>query len=135
MRHGFKLMVAAAAFAMCTGCGRSDLPELADVEGTVKLDGQPVSNVLVSFYPQGGGRPGTGVTDEQGHYELTYVGGESGTKPGASRVEVTMIWPDGEPTPGVKDKVPTAYQGMSSSLSFDVKAGEDNVYDIEMTSK
>jgi hypothetical protein len=135
MRHGFKLMAAAAAFAMCAGCGGRDLPDLAEVEGTVKLDGQPVSNVLVSFYPQEGGRPGTGVTDDQGHYELVYVDGENGTKPGMNRVEVTMIWPDGEPSPGVKDKVPPAYQGMNSSLSFDVKAGEDNVYNIDRTSK
>ena len=135
MRHGFKLMAAAAAFAMCAGCGRDDLPDLAEVEGTVKLDGEPVSNVLVSFYPQDGGRPGSGVTDDQGHYELVYTDGENGTKPGMNRVEVTMIWPDGEPTPGVEDKVPPAYQGMNSTLSLDVKAGEDNVFDIDMNSK
>ena len=134
MRHGFKLMAAAAAFAMCAGCGRGDLPDLAEVEGTVKLDGQPLPNVLVSFYPQDGGRPGSCVTDDQGHYELDYVDGEKGTKPGMNRVEVTMVWPDGEPTPGVKDTVPAKYQGIGSSLSLDVKAGESNVYDIDMTS-
>ena len=135
MRHGLKLVAAALVISLFAGCGGRDLPELAEVEGTVKLDGQPLPNVLVSFYPQDGGRPGTGVTDEQGHYELTYIDGEEGTKPGTNRVEVTMIWPDGEPTPGVEDKVPAAYQGMKSTLSYDVKAGEDNVYNIEMTSK
>lgn len=135
MRHGLKTIVAAAALALGAGCGGRDLPDLAEVEGTVKLDGQPLPGVLVSFYPQAGGRPGTGETNDQGHYELMYVGGERGTKPGASRVEVTTIWPDGEPTPGVKDKVPAKYQGVDSSLSFDVKAGEDNVYDIDMQSK
>jgi hypothetical protein len=104
------------------------------VEGTVKLDGQPLSNVQVSFYPKNGGRPGTGTTNEEGHYELTYVAGEEGTNVGPNRVEVTMIWPDGEPTPGVKDKVPAIYRGANSPLNFDVKAGEDNVFPIEMTS-
>jgi hypothetical protein len=132
-KHGLQWALAALALALCAGCGGPDLPEIAPVEGKVTLDGQPLPNVLVSFYPQSGGRPGTGVTDADGHYELTYVQGEAGTKLGPSKVEVTTIWPDGEPTPGEKDKVPAAYQGTSSTLSFEVKA-EDNVFDIEMQS-
>lgn len=132
-KAGSRAAFAVLALAFCAGCGGSDLPDLAPVEGTVKLDGQPLSNVLVSFYPQSGGRPGTGETDDRGHYQLMYVQGEEGTKLGPSRVEVTMIWPDGEPTPGVKDKVPAAYQGAKSTLNFDVKAG-DNVFDINMES-
>lgn len=128
-----RMIVAAAALVWFAGCGGRELPELAPVEGTVKLDGQPAPNVQVTFLPDGGGRPSTGTTDDQGHYELTYVAGESGARVGRNKVEVTMIWPDGEPTPGVKDMVPAAYKGTNSTLSFDVKP-EDNVYDIEMKS-
>lgn len=131
--YRFSMIFAALALALTAGCGGRDLPDLAPVTGTVKLDGEPLPNVLVSFYPQSGGRPGTGVTDEQGKYELLYVDREKGTKLGPNRVEVTMMWPDGEPTPGVKDKVPPAYQGANSTLSFEVQAGK-NVYDIDMKS-
>lgn len=132
MTSRYSLAVFAAAMvATMTGCGRSDLPELAPVEGTVTLNGEPLAGVLVSFYPTSGGRPGTGETDEEGHYELTYLYGEEGTKVGQSRVEVTTIWPDGEPTPGEVDRVPAKYQGTSSTLSFDVQPG-DNVFDIAM---
>lgn len=127
------LIVAAGAMTWFAGCGGRELPELAPVEGTVKLDGQPAPNVQVTFLPEGGGRPSTGTTNDEGHYELTYVAGEMGAHLGRNKVEVTMIWPDGEPTPGVKDMVPAAYKGSNSTLSFEVKA-EDNVYDIDMKS-
>lgn len=135
MTKKWKVGAASAALAlMCaTGCGRKDLPELAPVDGTVTLDGQPLPGVLVSFYPKEGGRPGTGETDEEGYYELTYVYGEEGTKLGPNRVEVTTIWPDGEPGEGEEDKVPAQYQGMESTLSFDVKES-DNTFPIELKS-
>jgi len=127
------MAAAVLVLVCCVGCGGRELPALAPVEGKVTLDGAPAAGVQVSFYPTGGGRPSTGTTDEEGAYELTYLAGEEGAMVGPNRVEVTMIWPDGEPTPGVKDKVPRAYQGTNSTLTFDVKA-EDNVYDIPMTS-
>ena len=45
-----------------TGCGRSDIPELGYVEGTVKIDGQPAAGKIVQFYSDEGGRAGTGVS-------------------------------------------------------------------------
>ncbi|MCA9028924.1 MAG: carboxypeptidase regulatory-like domain-containing protein [Planctomycetaceae bacterium] len=125
--------MAVATVVFCFGCGRTDLPELAEVEGTVTLDGQPLEGVLVSFYPADEARPGTGVTDAEGHYELEYLYGEEGTKVGQSRVEVTTIWPDGEPNPGEVDRVPAQYQGRNSILSFNVQP-DDNVFDIPMES-
>lgn len=119
----------------CSGCGGRELPELAPVTGVVKLDGQPLEGVVVSFYPTEGegGRPGTGVTDAEGRYEIMYFEGEEGARVGPNRVEVTMYWPDGEPTPGVKDKVPRGY-GAGSTMTFDVKPDEDNEFNIDMKS-
>lgn len=121
----------ALALSIFAGCGGIELPELAPVEGKVTLDDQPLAGVRVSFYPSSGGKPGTGATDEEGHYELVYTAGEAGTKPGQNRVEVTTIWAAGEQM-DEEDKVPPQYQGRDSTLSFDVKAGEDNVFDISM---
>ncbi|MGD9856121.1 MAG: carboxypeptidase regulatory-like domain-containing protein [Planctomycetaceae bacterium] len=124
----------AAALALCLGCGGREFPELAPVAGTVTLDGQPLEGVLVSFYPMGGegGRPGTDVTDAEGRYELMYFEGEAGARVGPNRVEVTMYWPDGEPSPDIKDKVPRGY-GAGSTMTFEVKPG-DNKFDIDMKS-
>jgi hypothetical protein len=132
-KQGVMTAAAALVLMLSVGCGGRDLPELAPVEGKVTLDGKPVPNVMVQFLPENGGRPSTGTTDDEGHYELTYVAGEMGARLGRNKVEVVMIWPDGEPTPGVKDVVPAAYKGKDTTLSFEVKA-EDNVFDIPMTS-
>ena len=64
------LMVAVVAFV---GCGRSDLPELGEVHGTVTLDGAPLPNAIVNFTPKEAGRPSSGETDENGNYTLLYL--------------------------------------------------------------
>lgn len=114
------------------GCGRSDLPELGTVEGTVKMDGQPLAGRQVQFLPQAGGRPGTGVTDEQGHYELVYTAGVEGTNVGPNRVEITTIWPEGEPKPGERETIPPRYN-TTTELTREVKPGH-NTFDFELTS-
>lgn len=61
--------------ATVVGCGNSDL---GTVTGTVHLDGQPLADAVVTFYPQGvdpaagGGGASYGRTDETGAYELQY---------------------------------------------------------------
>jgi hypothetical protein len=126
----------AVAIAMCLvsgGCGRSDLPELGYVTGTVKLDGKPLPNVMVQFHSDAGGRPGTGMTDSEGNYELVYTTGAKGTKVGPSRVELTTVWPEGEPPPGQKEQIPAKYNS-ASMLKEDVKPGR-NTFDFDLTSK
>lgn len=120
-----------AGLVMLAGCGRRDLPDLAPVSGKVTMDGKPLVGVLVSFYPENG-RPGTAVTDDEGNYELMYIQGERGTKVGMNRIEITTIWPDGEPGPGEKETIPATYN-TNSTLTYDVKPGK-NVHDIELKS-
>jgi hypothetical protein len=115
------------------GCGRGDLPALGDVEGTITLDGQPLENVMVQFHAEKGGRPGSGVTDKNGKYKLAYTADATGTKVGPNRVEISTVWPDGEPGPGEKDKIPPKYNGKSE-LKADVKAGK-NTFDFNLDSK
>lgn len=62
------------------GCGRSDLPELGRVQGTVTLDGKPLSGAAVGFYPLSGGRQALSIIDEDGKYELTFVDGVDGAQ-------------------------------------------------------
>ena len=83
-----------AAIAVCvpvlffSGCGpASDRPELGLVTGTVTLNGEPLSDVVVVFKPDYG-RPARGKTDTDGKYELTYIGRTRGCKVGHNRVEI-----------------------------------------------
>ncbi len=110
------------------GCGRSDLPELGRVQGTVTLDGKPLPGVAVGFYPTSGGRQALAITDKDGKYELKFVEGVSGAKTGLN--EVTVFWPDGStPTAPIPDKY-----NKNSDLKFEVKPGK-NTFDIKMESK
>lgn len=110
-----------------TGCGRSDLPELGRVQGTITLDGKPLPNAAVGFYPLSGGRQALAIIGQDGHYDLTFVDGVSGAKTGMN--EVTVFWPDGS-TPTAR--IPAKYN-KSSEMQFEVKAGK-NTFDIAMES-
>jgi hypothetical protein len=63
--------------AAAVGCGG---PGLAPVTGTVKLNGKPLANVQVEFWPTDASPRSTGATDDAGQYTLTTDGT---AKPGA----------------------------------------------------
>ncbi len=109
------------------GCGRSDLPELGRVQGTVTLDGKPLAGVIVMFQPDAG-RPAVANTDSEGNYELMYTNDTKGATAGQNTVKV--VWPDGAtPTATIPDEY-----GINSTIKKEVKAGK-NTIDIAMESK
>lgn len=67
----FSLLIALVSL-IATGCGKSST--LAEVEGTVKLRGQPLPSVQVEFIPDPAngtkGPRSVGITDESGHFQL-----------------------------------------------------------------
>ena len=73
------------------GCGGvpSDQPETASVTGTVTLNGNPLSNVIVTFSPTGG-RPSVGTTDEYGSYTLQYTAKTPGAVIGEHTVSIAF---------------------------------------------
>jgi hypothetical protein len=84
----FLLCVAAASVA---GCGRSDIPELGTVTGTVMLNNQPLADAIVSFTPQESGRPSSAQTDATGRYSLIYVADVDGAIVGKHSVTVRRV--------------------------------------------
>ncbi|RLS41724.1 MAG: hypothetical protein DWH81_05570 [Planctomycetota bacterium] len=110
----------AALTCMLTGCGGADIPELGDVKGVVKMNGEPVKGIDVVAYPVDG-RPAFGKTDENGAYSLMFKHGISGTKVGQNRISPT--WTNGGPT------VPKEF----TEMMFDIKPGE-NTIDFDMKS-
>lgn len=122
-----------AVFLGSIGCGGADLPELGTVTGKVTLDGKPLAGVMVQFHPLSEGRPGSGVTDKDGNYVLTYDGGAKGTKVGPNKVEINTIWPDGEPEPGQNEQIPAKYNS-ATTLQEVIKKGS-NAFDFALQSK
>ena len=143
-----KLFVAAPVLSVLlftmTGCGSSGaLPELGQVDGTVTLDGQPLTGVEVAFHPLDG-RPAFGTTDAAGRYSLYYKPETPGCKVGKSRVTIGNAEGEGEETelegdelvqtPGKKRPVILARYNVKSELEADVQAGV-NTFDFDLKSK
>lgn len=120
------------------GCGSNDAPNMAEVEGTITLDGKPVRRASVVFTPIGGsiGGPSYGVTDDKGHFVLNYSQSVSGAVVGSHRVTIsTKGWVDLTPAGDEvrsKEIVPAQYN-VSSDLSAEVAPGH-GPYDFALTS-
>lgn len=122
------------------GCGgATDTPELAPVEGTVTLDGQPLPDATVWFNPVGQGRTSTGRTDAQGHFILSYGIDKFGAMIGQHNVRITTLQQGGDENlpdqpKSIPEKVPKNYF-QDGALTADVKAGENNNFDFPLKSK
>jgi len=80
----------ALTLPLCLGCGRGSPP--ATVEGTLRLDGKPLDNCLITFLPEPGqeaDRPhSAGLTDGHGFYRLRWDNQQEGAAIGRHRVTV-----------------------------------------------
>lgn len=108
------------------GCSKSKLPELGQVQGTVTLDGKPLAEAAVSFYPQSGGRTASGQLDAQGKYELTYATGAKGAKIGMNSVCIEYAAETDAKGPPIPE--------YARKLQAEVKAGK-NTFDFPLDSK
>lgn len=117
-----------------TGCGRSG--NVAKVNGTVTLDGAPLSDALVTFSPKQGA-PSRGRTDSSGRYALQYTRDIEGAEIGEHTVSITTASagnPDAEPPVApTPEKVPVKYNAKTE-LTRAVEAGR-NTIDFELDSQ
>jgi hypothetical protein len=115
-----------AACLLLAGCQR-----IADVSGTVRVDGKPAKGLIVVFDPGVTDAPrGVATTGADGGYTIRRLGpgAKSGVPIGSYAVKV-MADADNPASP----KVPTSY-ASGSALSFEVK-GDGNVFDIDISNK
>jgi hypothetical protein len=70
---------------------------MGTVSGVVTLDGRPLPNANVRFFPASG-RPSQAITGEDGSYELSYVGNEKGALVGEHRVTISTYTLDEDRT-------------------------------------
>jgi hypothetical protein len=86
MNHATRLM-ALASLAAILGCGDSDASSRAAVQGSVTLDGQPIAEGSITFFPTGTtAGPSAGGTIENGRYSIPRA---NGVVVGQNRVEIT----------------------------------------------
>ena len=91
MKIFFNIVALCLLVALC-GCGSSTI-KTAPVEGTVTMDGSPLANASIQFYPVDleAGKPGYAKTDASGQYKLSTQLGEpgKGTTPGEYKVTIS----------------------------------------------
>ncbi|QDS86444.1 hypothetical protein EC9_06060 [Rosistilla ulvae] len=132
------ILLATLLLIVSAGCGGGSglvMPETGEVEGIVTMDGQPLPNVSVVFQPQDDpqARASMGVTDEQGHYTLTYHTDKQGALIGSHKVSITTPSDAPDPSGQAKDPIPAKYNSKSE-LVVEVQAGSNDI-PLELTSK
>lgn len=107
-RIGVGTLSGCIAFAAVVGCARPTL-----VEGVVTLDGQPLSNAMVQFFPLGSeGRTAAVQADSSGRYRVNLT-------PHPMRVVISFRKPVAQVNDGTgevtEEVVPKRYSDMSAS--------------------
>lgn len=143
--------LAVLALVLCFGCGhRPSYNPTEFVEGTVTLDGVPIADAEVIFYPVifGTGETASGRTDAKGVYRLSSMKGAPDKGSVAAEYAVTVskyvttkletpyldLKQDALITHESKELLPSAYTEVEfSPLTATVKQGK-NVIDIKLES-
>ena len=134
--------------ALAIGCQptQKKLAATEKVNGSVKLQGEPVEGATVSFQPVGNGTPAVGTTDAQGQYSLTTFLTSDGAVAGSYTVAISKmeksavadsgsgdnyVPPDQNKVPAdPKNLLPAKYANATSSgLTATVVAGS-NTHDF-----
>jgi hypothetical protein len=117
------------------GCGASR--EGVPVSGAVKVKGQPLSDILVTFQPVGGGVGSTGTTGANGEYKLQFADDQQdGAAPGKHQVtfqdllDKPAVDSDAGSTPPSKSRLPRA--ARSAVLEFTVPDGGTDAADFDL---
>ena len=138
------------AVGVAGGCKRT--PACAEVDGLVTLDGDPLPDVVVTFYPVVEGADGkdpandakdklpqsSAATDQAGRYVLKCDTGKPGAVPGKHRVVVTppFVRESDDAPPPTGPKLPLRYASVGQTpLEVEVKAGPRQTIDLPVKTR
>lgn len=147
MRRFLFLQLSLSVLLLCY-CGCSGSPKnVATVEGTVNLDGAPLGQADIMFFPDSGARASAGTTDENGKYKLQYTRRYEGAVVGNHKVTISIVDqgddgryddPGGKKNGGAKTRpktLPRKYTDRDKTeLSKTVESGS-NTINFELKSK
>ena len=109
---------------LLTGCQR-----IADVSGTVRVDGKPAKGLIVVFDPGTNDAPrGVATTGADGGYTIRRLGPGAKTGVPVGRYAVKVMADTDNPN---APKVPPSY-ARGEGLSYEVKGGA-NTFDIDIS--
>lgn len=128
------------------GCRSGNSSKTVKVEGTVTLEGKPLSNATVIFFPAAGQRPANGSTDSIGRFHLSTFQQKDGAVPGEHTVAVVPKDPPPMPgqafaSPGSSNQTAGPYvepfparyhQPSTSGLTATVAADRKNEFAFEL---
>ncbi|WP_145310259.1 peptidase associated/transthyretin-like domain-containing protein [Gimesia fumaroli] len=132
----FLILISLFCLLGCSG-NEKQLPELAEVTGNVTLDGTPLADAIIDFYPQSSqeksnSRTSTGVTDQNGKYTLMYDNATPGALLGDHLVRISKT--DGGAEVAGPEMLPAKYNEGSTLKATVTKAGPNQI-DFELKSK
>jgi glycosidase len=121
------------------GCGSPTIQygslELVEVKGSVKLDGKPLPNALVTFRSDLL-ETSSGQTDADGNYTLMLNSQKSGVTPGEKTVIIVTRFGEGssEGETVTVEKIPDEYN-TNSTLKVIVEKKTNQHFDFNLQSK
>lgn len=119
------LFSAGFAFVVIVGCDSGGHPATTAVYGVLLHHGKPVSDASVNFTPQKG-RSANGVTDAEGHFQLTTFQPGDGALAGEHLVTITYIGNEASP-------IPARYSDPArSDLRVEISKGEIHELQLEL---
>ena len=135
MRHLTYLLMASGLCFLWSGCGRS--AEYGYVSGTVTLDGQPLKDAFVVFFPEDAdiGTTAYGKTDSDGFYEMSISDAHGGILPGSYRVDIhttDIAVDDNGRESWLPELVPAKYNRKSELTGYQVDAGKSHEFNFEL---
>lgn len=146
MRKSTRIFIPLLSMVAVQMAGCEQRPQMGQVEGTVKLNGQPLAEVEIQFLPDPSlgtrGPRSKGRTDENGHFRLICDDLREGAIVGTHRVFVRdmkpydamnhLAKPKAQRPPMAKDRIPKRFSDQSTTpLRKTVEPGRQTI-DIEI---
>jgi hypothetical protein len=128
-----RTLVVIVVCAMFVGCsGRGDLGQ---VSGKVTMDGKPLAEARVEFYPTQQGSIASGRTDANGEYSLMFSRDVAGASLGENLVRISthdVGYEEGKGEFAIPERVPAKYN-RDSQLTVKVEPGKQR-HDFDLKS-
>lgn len=111
---------------------------MAPVTGKVTLDGKPIEGAMVNFYMINdlGARPGAGLTNADGEFQMTTWKVSDGGLIGKHRVTISKVMPPTSPGGDEYELFPAEYASVErTKLEAEVTKLGNNRFEFAITSK